>query len=71
MLLSLEKNQVSQEEVIDIANQVIKENDKEKVEIFFSNISSSNYEFLENDSLILAKDLVQELCQYWNQSIWP
>ncbi len=71
LLLSLEKNQVSQAEVIDIANQVIKENDKEKVEIFFSNISSSNYEFLENDSLILAKDLVQELCKYWNQSIWP
>lgn len=71
LLLKLERNQVTQAEVIDIANQVIKESDKEKVEIFFLNISPNNYEFLEYDSLVLARDLVQELCNYWDQSIWP
>lgn len=71
LLLKLEKNQVTQTEVIDIANQVIKEKDKEKVEIFFSNISAHNYEFLEHDSLVLTRELIQELCKYWDQVGWP
>lgn len=71
LLLKLEKNQVTKKEIIDIANQVLIENDKEKIETFFSNISQSNYEYLEYDSLVLARDLVQELCDYWNQSGWP
>lgn len=71
LLLKLEKNQVTQAEIIDIANQVIKENDKEKIETFFSNISQSNYEYLEYDSMVLARDLIQQLCSYWNQTGWP
>ena len=71
LLLKLEKNQVTQAEVIDIANQVIKENDKEKIETFFANISQNNYAYLEYDSLVLARDLIQQLCSYWNQTGWP
>lgn len=71
VLLKLEQNQVTQAEVIDIASQVIKENDKEKIEIFFSNISVQNYEFLEYDSLVLTRELIEALCKYWNQAGWP
>lgn len=71
LLLKLEKNQATKKEIVDIANQVIKENDKEKVETFFTNISVSNYEYLEHESLVLAKDLVNQLCDYWNQYGWP
>ena len=58
LLLKLEKNQVTQTEVIDIANQVIKEKDKGKIETFFSNISQNNYAYLEYDSLVLTRDLI-------------
>lgn len=71
LLLKLGRNQVTEVEIIDIANQVVKVSDKEKIEVFFSNISEHNYEFLERDSLVLARDLVQELCKYWDQSGWP
>ena len=65
LLLKLGRNQVTEVEIIDIANQVVKVSDNEKIEVFFSNISEHNYEFLEHDSLVLARDLVQELCKYW------
>ena len=44
---------------------------KEKIEIFFSNISVQNYEFLEYDSLVLTRELIEALCKYWNQAGWP
>ena len=71
LLLKLGRNQVTEVEVIDIANQVVKVNDKEKIEVFFSNISEYNYQFLEHDSLVLSRDLVKELCRYWDQTGWP
>lgn len=71
LLLKLSRNQVTQLEVIDIANQVVKRSDKEKIEVFFSNISVHNYKFLETDSLTLARNLVKELCRYWNEGLWP
>lgn len=71
LLLKLGRNQVTEVEVIDIANQIVKVNDKEKIEVFFSNISEYNYQFLEHDSLVLSRDLVKELCRYWDQTEWP
>lgn len=71
LLLKLGRNQITKKGVIDIANRLIKINDKEKIEVFFSSISEDNYELLEKDSLVLARELVQELCTYWYQSGWP
>lgn len=70
ILLKLERQQVHNREIIDIANRVTGEADRAKVEMFFSNISVANYQYLENDSLTLAKGLVQQLCEYWEQTGW-
>lgn len=70
MLLNLEKNQVKGREIIEIANHVTRETDRAKIEMFFSNISIANYQYLEKDSLTLAKGLVEQLCEYWEQTGW-
>lgn len=71
LLLKLGRNQISDVEIIDLANQVIKGKDKEKIEVFISNISEQNYAFIEQDSLDLTRDLVKALCEYWDQAGWP
>lgn len=70
-LLELATKELNQSEIIDIANEVSNASDAEKIEIFFKNISTQNYKFLEQDSLVLTKGLVVQLCEYWNQSGWP
>lgn len=70
MLLKLERNLVKDREIIDIANQVVIEADRAKIEVFFSNISLANYQYLENDSSTLTKGLVEQLCEYWEQTGW-
>ena len=71
LLMKVEKNQASNDEIIDIANRIIKEKDKERIEKFFILISPVQYKFLEVESLSLMKDLIFQVCEYWNQYGWP
>lgn len=70
MLLKLERNLVEDREIIDIANQITRETDRARIEMFFSKISVVDYQYLENDSLTLAKGLVEQLCDYWEETGW-
>lgn len=70
MLLNLERNLVNGREIINIANHVTRETDRARIEIFFSKISVVDYQYLENDSLPLAKGLVEQLCHYWEETGW-
>lgn len=71
LLLSLGNNEITQQQIINIANQVINEQDRDKIVVFFTNITTQNFSRLENHSLELEKGLVQELCNYWEQALWP
>lgn len=70
-LLRLSSNQVSNDELIDLALKLQENSDKEKTETFFSNISDSAYQFLERTNLVLMQGLVKNVCNYWDQEGWP
>nr|WP_305182835.1 serine/threonine-protein kinase [uncultured Schaedlerella sp.] len=70
-LLKLSSNQVSCDELIDLALKLQENTDKEKTETFFSNISDSAYQYLERENLVLMQRLIKNVCKYWNQGGWP
>lgn len=71
MMMKLEKDELDGRGIIDIANRISEYADKEKTEAFFACIPEKSYQFMELDSLVLTRDLIMALCNYWNQAGWP
>lgn len=70
-LLRLSSNQMSYDELTDLALKLQENTNKEKTETFFSNIGDSAYQYLEKTNLVLMQGLVKSICNYWDQGGWP
>lgn len=71
VLLRLSSNQVGYVDLTELALKLQENSDKEKTETFFSNISDSDYQYLERSNLVLMQGLVKSVCNYWDQGGWP
>lgn len=70
-IVCLESGEIDNQGVIELALNVQKEQDLELVEKFFNAISTEDYIWFENNNKNLAENLVNVLCNYWNQFGWP
>lgn len=71
LLLKVKDHSINQSELITLANQILSDNDGEKIENFFHDIPSTLYSWLEQNHFDLLRNLVEVVCKYWNQGGWP
>lgn len=71
LLIKMAQRQLDFPNIMDVANRIIKENDRERVELFFSNISSSSLKELEQNNISLLHEMIIRLDSYWDQTDWP
>lgn len=71
LLLKLRDNSITQAEIISLSNQLLSDNDGEKIENFFHHMTPPQYLWLEKQSSDLINNLIEIVCDYWNQGGWP
>lgn len=71
LLLKVKDHSINQSELITLANQLLSDNDGEKIENFFHDIPSTLYLWIEKNHYDLTKNLIEIVCKYWNQGGWP